>query len=251
MNLDIIYEDNDLIVCHKPAGIATETKRVGQQDMVSLLKNYRANKGEPPYIGMVHRLDQPVEGLLMFGKTPEAAAKLSGQVQSRAIGKHYYAVAVMSQKEDADETRETCRDVAGEPDEGTAGETCGCADGGESLRLTDFLLADKKTNLSSVVPEGTPQSKKAVLDCRVIGRQGENVCFDIHLHTGRHHQIRVQMAHHGWPLLGDSKYGVSGEPGTGLALCAYRLTFAHPSSGEEMDFSVRPKNPVFAGLLAL
>lgn len=225
MNLDIIYEDKDLIVCHKPAGIATETKRVGQQDMVSLLKNYRANKGEPPYVGMVHRLDQPVEGLLLFGKTPEAAAKLSGQVQSRAIGKHYYAVAVMSQKEDAD--------------------------GSECIRLTDFLLADKKSNLSSVVPEGTPQSKKAVLDCRVVGRQGENVCFDIHLHTGRHHQIRVQMAHHGWPLLGDSKYGVPGEPGTGLALCAYRLTFVHPSSGEEMDISVRPENPVFAGLLAL
>ena len=234
MNLNIIYEDGDLIVCHKPAGIATETKRVGQQDMVSLLKNYRAGKGEPPYVGMVHRLDQPVEGLLVFAKTPEAAAELSGQVQSHGIGKHYCAVAAAGRKEGV----------------GAAGERCECADH-ESLRLTDFLLADKKTNLSSVVPEGTPQAKKAELDCRVIGRQGEKVCFDIRLHTGRHHQIRVQMAHHGWPLLGDMKYGVPGEPGTGLALCAYRLTFAHPSSGEEMDFSVQPENPVFAGMLNL
>lgn len=215
MELDILFEDKDLIVCHKPAGIATETKQLGQQDMVSLLKNYRADRGESPYLGVVHRLDQPVEGLLVFAKTPKAAANLSSQVKSRAIGKHYCAVAI-----------------------GTGAAS--------DMRLSDFLLADRRANRSSIVPEGTPQAKSAVLDCRVIGQRGERVCFDIRLHTGRHHQIRVQMAHHGWPLLGDAKYGVPGTPGENLALCACRIVFAHPSTGEEMDFTVRPKNPVFA-----
>lgn len=224
MEPDIIYEDRDLIVCHKPAGIATETKSVGQQDMVSLLKNYRAERGEAPYLGVVHRLDQPVEGLLVFAKTQKAAANLSGQVKSRAIGKHYYAMAVGNSKE-------------------------GGSLVGKSLRLTDYLLADKRANRSTVVPEGTPQAKQAVLDCRVIGQRGERVCFDIRLHTGRHHQIRVQMAHHGWPLLGDTKYGVSRGQETALALCAYRVVFAHPSTGAELDFFIRPGNPVFAEML--
>ena len=89
---EIIFEDNDIIVCHKPAGMATQTKRLGQQDMESFLKNYRASKKEEPYIGVVHRLDQPVEGVMVFAKNPKAATALSKQVQQRIIGKHYYAV---------------------------------------------------------------------------------------------------------------------------------------------------------------
>lgn len=222
--MEIIYEDQAIIVCYKPAGIATETKRIGQQDMVSLLKNYRVKKKEEPYVGMVHRLDQPVEGLLVFGKTKTATADLSKQVQTRSIGKYYYAVGRVLSTDNNPLSQE----------------------GGT---LTDYILFQKKTNVSSIVSAGTPQAKKAVLDYRILGENEGNVCFDIALHTGRHHQIRLQMAHHGYPLIGDSKYGTQTDRGTQLALCSYRLQFIHPTTGENMDFSIRPHNPVFAPFL--
>ncbi len=228
MKPEIIYEDNDIIVCYKPAGTATETKRIGQQDMVSCLKNYRAGNGGPPYIGLVHRLDQPVEGLLVFGKTREAAAGLAGQVRERGIGKHYCAVG--ERREDA---------------EGNSAP--GNRDGGEgTVTLTDYLLFDRRSNLSSVVSADVPQAKKAVLEYRMVSQNGNLVSFDITLHTGRHHQIRVQMAHHGFPLLGDRKYAGKESGGVQLALCAYRLRFVHPVTEKEMDFSVEPRNPAFS-----
>lgn len=232
MDLNIICEDASVIVCRKPAGLATETKRAGQQDMVSLLRNYRAARGEQPYIGTVHRLDQPVEGLLVFAKTPEAAAKLSKQVQERSIGKYYYAAGRRSAR-----LKRTADDGNG------ASGACGEMEPGAKMRFTDYILTDRKANQSTIVPEKTPQAKKAVLDCRMLAKEGDTACFDIILHTGRHHQIRVQMAHHGWPLIGDLKYG-AGVPGEQLALCAYRVTFIHPATGRPMDFSIRPENPV-------
>lgn len=223
-NLDIIYEDNDIILCRKPAGVATQTKRLGQQDMESLLKNYRAKKKEPPYIGVVHRLDQPVEGLMVFAKNQNAAASLSKQIQKKMIGKHYYAVSAHApaQKEG---------------------------------RLEDYLITDKKINVTSVV-EGIPkEAKKAVLEYKVVGEADGLYLFDIHLHTGRQHQIRVQMAHMGCPLLGDAKYGddshgkgmsVENE-NCGLALCSYRLIFSHPATGKKMDYGISPTGDVFRG----
>lgn len=231
--MEIIYEDNDIIVCYKPAGVATETNRIGQQDMVSLLRNYRVGRGEPPYIGMIHRLDQPVEGLLVFGKTKNAAAELSRQVAGRSLGKYYYAI--------------------GSCAAGNAADKLGCAEnaGGEWTALTDYIVFDKKRNLSMIAESGAPQAKKAQLDYRVIGQLDGLVCFDIVLHTGRHHQIRLQMANRGFPLAGDRKYdssaGISGRgeertPQAGsrgagqLALCSYRLIFTHPTTKREMDF---------------
>lgn len=223
--MEIIYEDNDIIVCYKPAGVATETGRLGQQDMVSILRNYRAAKGEPPYIGMAHRLDQPVEGLLAFGKTQEAAGGLSRQIADRSFGKYYCA----------------------------AGQNRGGDLSAEWTTLTDYLLFDRKRNLSVVADRGTPQAKKALLDYRVIGQKDDLVCFDIALHTGRHHQIRLQMAHHGFALVGDSKYGVNSEESAQdkqpvrrqLALCCYRLRFSHPVTQKEMEFSIHPHNEIF------
>lgn len=256
MDLEIIYEDNEIIVCRKPAGVAAETRRIGQQDMVSLLRNYRAQKGESTYIGMVHRLDQPVEGLLVFGKTQEAAAKLSQQVQGQSMGKYYYAVA-QRPKEGADlQKLETAAQAKR--------QIPVFSDEGDAVTLTDYILFDKKRNVSSIVPQGTPQAKQAVLEYRVIGESGNRICFDIMLHTGRHHQIRLQMAHHGFPLVGDSKYGpavreakkdgesvrpvrtVLHEPPVQLALCSYRLSFFHPKTNREMNFVVVPHNEVFA-----
>ena len=219
--LDIIYEDNDIILCRKPSGVATQTKRLGQQDMESLLKNYRAKKKEPPYIGVVHRLDQPVEGLMVFAKNQKAAAHLSKQVQQRVIGKHYYAISAFSPKEK------------------------------EGI-LEDYLVTDQKTNKTTVVKVSkekglSKDAKRALLEYKVIEEKEGLTLFDILLHTGRQHQIRVQMAHMGCPLVGDTKYGKEGDLGTreGLLLCSYRLSFVHPGTQKQMDVSIQPTAEAF------
>ena len=223
---EILFEDKEILVVYKPAGMAVQTKKLGQQDMESWLKNYRAGKKENPYIGLVHRLDQPVEGIMLFAKTPQAAAKLSSQVQSREIGKHYYAI--------------------GSPKEGTLQQEASSGIAMEGT-LTDYLTFDPRRNLGRVTSSGDPQAKKAVLDYKVIGRYGQDICFDISLHTGRHHQIRLQLMQLGYPLAGDGKYG--GRAAGQIALCSYQLTFTHPATGKKMHFSVKPKNPAFAVFL--
>ena len=219
MDLQILYEDDAILVCYKPAGIATQTRKIGQQDMESLLRNYRARRKENPYIGVVHRLDQPVEGVMVFAKTPGAAAKLSEQIKNRAVGKHYYAVAWAD-------------DYAGE-DQGV---------------LEDYLVFEQKSNLTRIVDRDVPGAKKAMLEYRIAGRTEGKLCADILLHTGRHHQIRAQFAHADMPLVGDAKYGKRKEK-CPLALCSYRLEFAHPTSGENMDFSAVPKGDEFGAFL--
>lgn len=220
--LEIIYEDHAVLVCRKPAGTATQTRRLGQQDMETLLKNYRVQKKEPPYIGIVHRLDQPVEGLMVFAKTKEAAANLSAQVASHTIGKHYYAI------------------VQNPQDAGIYGRLPG-----ERGTLIDYLLFDKRQNRTIIVPEGEAgKGKKAVLDYQIIKQENELALLDITLHTGRQHQIRAQLAHRGCPILGDHKYGPEQPPETKRilpALCSYRLEFVHPSDGKAMDFLIQPE----------
>ena len=223
---EILFEDKDIMICRKPAGIATQTKRLGQQDMESLLKNYRAKKGEPPYIGIVHRLDQPVEGVMVFAKYQEAAAGLSKQVQERVIGKYYYAVS-------ASRT---------EANEGV---------------LEDYLFTDKKTNFTQVVDKETEENhlkeaKYAKLEYKVVETKEDKTLFDIKLHTGRQHQIRVQMAHVGCPLVGDGKYNVQQDIegksnfNTGLALCSYKLEFEHPTKKIPMQFEIKPLGEAFS-----
>ena len=227
--LEIIFEDKDILICRKPAGIATQTKRLGQQDMESLLKNYRAKKGEPPYIGIVHRLDQPVEGLMVFAKNQQAAANLSKQVQDRVIGKYYYALSV--QEMDPYHT--------------------------EGI-LEDYLVTDKKTNFTKVVDidelkkqgkEIPKDAKYAKLEWQRIKTTKFNSLFNIKLHTGRQHQIRVQMSHIGCPLIGDSKYGDEKNRGA-LALCSYKLEFEHPTKKTPMEFEILPIGKVFVEFFA-
>lgn len=214
MDKMIVYEDHVLLVVHKPAGIATETARVGQADLVSELKNYRKKKGEDTYIGIVHRLDQPVEGLLVFAKDSNTARKLSDGLSKGTLTKKYVAL------------------VAGvlQAPEGN---------------FADYLLKDPRTNLSRVVPEGTKGARKASLHWCVL-RHNEGVSLlEIELYSGRHHQIRVQMAHAGFPLLGDFKYGtpsskeLSRTAGiNSTALMAYEIGLVHPLTGETIEFSL-------------
>ena len=172
---EIIYEDKDIIVCHKPAGVPTQSSRIGTKDMVSILKNHlikntaKKTASREPYLAVIHRLDQPVEGLLVFAKTPAAAKELSRQLTTSGFGKYYRAQAL----------------GIFEHNEGT---------------LEDYLVKDGRTNTSRVCKENVPDAKYARLHYKVIHTDtlpsGEPFSqLEIYLDTGRHHQIRVQFAH--------------------------------------------------------
>ena len=233
MNNDrILYEDKDIIVCHKPAGIATQTARVGQADMASEITNYlkaaRPDSKKPIYVRVVHRLDQPVEGILVFAKNKAAAAALSKQAAGEQMEKEYLAV------------------------------VCG-KEIPQSGELTDYLVKDGRTNTSHIVPPEVKDAKRAVLEYEVLEKkppEEDDPCrlalVRICLHTGRHHQIRVQMANAGMPLLGDHKYAddvtlaMTKRLGTKeIALCASRLVFDHPGTGKRMQFQITPEGAAF------
>lgn len=233
MKENILYEDNHILVCRKEAGIAVQTARVGQMDLESMLKNYLAEKLnekdqvrfqsagdtgnnslstgkseknrsgiiQQPYLAVIHRLDQPVRGVLVFAKTPFAAKELNKQVTNHTMGKYYLAEVDGVIPKEAD-------------------------------TLTDYLLKDAKTNTSRVVPKGTAGAKEAVLHYK----KKDDTHVEIELVTGRHHQIRVQLSHAGMPLVGDGKYNPDGKKSGQLGLCAYRLNFRHPKTGKEMTF---------------
>ena len=154
---------------------------------------------------MVHRLDQPVSGVMVFAKTKEAAAALGRQIASGLADKFYYAV------------------------------TDGVPEAGKG-QFTDYLLRDGRTNTSAVVESSTPGAKRAELSYEVLEQKNGRAVLRIHLGTGRHHQIRVQFAHAGHPLIGDRKYGTAACTSRQLMLCACRLEFTHPTTGEKMVF---------------
>lgn len=229
MRTEILYEDNSILVIRKPAGLAVQSARIGQADVVSELKSYLARqtkvgRGEP-YLAVIHRLDQPVEGVLVFAKEKKAAAALTKQLSEGTLNKQYYAV------------------------------LCGYPDASEG-ELVDYLR--KEGNVAVAVTDREqkfPDAKIAKLQYRILERTEQPMPLalaDVCIETGRFHQIRVQFAHAGWPLLGDTKYGNTATGGTtgstsyrGVALCAYSLEFTHPGSGKKMSFRVKPQNPAF------
>ena len=221
----IVYEDKEVLVCRKPSGIAVQNARFGVMDMESGLKNYLAAKdpGQMPYLGIVHRLDQPVEGLLVFAKTKQAAAELNRQMTAGSMGKRYLAV------------------TSGQPKESMG-------------ILEDYLKKDARTNSSSVVTAKTSEAKKARLSFKVVQEceepkvtSGMKRLVYICLDTGRHHQIRVQMAHAGMPLIGDRKYNAQEQTTLPLGLCSYQLEFLHPKNKKKMVFEIFPNGETFRG----
>ena len=220
MQLEIIYEDREILVCFKPAGVATQTAKLSSQDMVSLIKNYLAKqKGDKsPYVGVIHRLDQPVSGLLVFAKNQKAAASLSRQIQDGNANKDYLAL---------------CEGTL-EAKEGT---------------LVHYIMKNSVTNLAKAITENEYKSlyenvvvnrkdkeqekslyKKAILTYEVEKEFEDSSIIKIHLQTGRFHQIRAQFSFIGHALLGDAKYGTATSRNVSMkkrinkiALCAYRL----------------------------
>ncbi|MCI8326707.1 MAG: RNA pseudouridine synthase [Lachnospiraceae bacterium] len=213
--LEIIFEDPFIIVCKKPPGIPTQTPKPGVSDMVSLLKTYRVSNKEEPYLGLIHRLDQPVEGIMVFAKDKKSAASLSLQIQDGTFEKYYYAM------------------VHGivDPLSGT---------------LKHYLLRDGKNNISKVVPKGTPKSKHAKLFYETVTSHKDRSLLRIELDTGRHHQIRVQFSNIGHPLIGDKKYGHNTPGYLPLGLCSYHIGFRHPATGEKVIYEIVPEGKAFS-----
>lgn len=229
MKTKILFEDMNLLVIHKPSGIAVQSARVGQMDVESELRNYLAadarKRGTSSYIGLVHRLDQPVEGLLVVAKTKDAAAKLNKQLSEGSLNKKYLAVVSV---------------------ESVQGEEFG--------DFTDYMVKDGQ--VAKIVSSNVAEAKEARLHYKLLKKADNIALVDIEIETGRFHQIRCQMAHHGMPLLGDAKY-VSSQSAAlsqnlgirNVALCANRIDFKHPVTGKVMGFEVEPANPAFGKFL--
>ncbi len=212
--LNVIYEDNHIIVVEKPVNIPSQGDKTGDIDMLTLVKQYIKEKYHKPgevYLGLIHRLDRPVGGVMVFAKTSKSAGRLSEQVRTKQFKKKYLVIA----------------DGKLEKKKGS---------------LQDYLWKNERLNTSKVVEEGTKNSKLALLDYEVLKYQDDiNLSLvKVNLHTGRHHQIRVQFSHAGHSIYGDQKYGTRGR-GKQICLWAYELTIFHPITKEEMIFQVLPQ----------
>ena len=225
MKIPVVYQDDQILVCEKPAGVPVQSDHSRDLDLQTALKLqlYKQQETEEePYLTAVHRLDRPVGGLMVFARSKEAAAELSRQIQENEFEKYYQAV------------------VCGSPQ-------------AESDTLEDYLLKDGKTNTTKVVPEGTEGAKHAVLDYELIDqietREGIFSWLLIILHTGRHHQIRVQFASRKMTLYGDTKYNPlyqnTKKKYMQLGLYSTRLAFRHPLTGEKLVFKTEPRGEAF------
>lgn len=248
----IEYEDDEIIVVYKEAGLAVQSGRTSSRDLVSVLKNHLAQesrsagqapdprqavRGAEPYLGIVHRLDQPVEGLLVFAKTPGAAAHLSRQAAAKGSTGPDHQAGAKRRKKEVPAMEKIYRAVVLLDREAYPLALEGRK---REILLTDWILRDYSGNTALVVEEGVRDAKKAQLYFRTLEMKDGRAMVEIRLLTGRHHQIRVQMAHAHMPLAGDRKYGGgAGEDGR-LCLCAARLCFTHPGSGRRMEFTVTP-----------
>ena len=213
-DLKVLFEDNHIIVVEKKPNIPSQADKTGDEDMLTMAKQYIKETYDKPgnvYLGLDHRLDRPVGGIMIFAKTSKAASRLSNQVREKVFKKKYLAVVdgKISQKQ------------------GT---------------LEDYLYKDERNNTSKVVHKDKKNAKLAKLDYQVLkyNEVKDLSLLEINLHTGRHHQIRVQLANFGHSIFGDQKYGTRGK-GKQIALWAYQLTIVHPITKEEMVFEDLPE----------
>lgn len=208
-SLDILYEDNHLLVVSKPAGLATQGVSDEEPSAVTLAKDYLRRKYKKPgnvYLGVVSRLDAAVSGVLVLARTSKAAARLSEQFRERTTRKVYWAVV----------------DKPPRQNEAT---------------LTDWLRKDEKTQKMVVTAPHSVGGQRARLSYRILKRLPAGTLLEIELETGRKHQIRVQLAHHGCHILGDRKYGSRRPFASGIALHARTLEITHPVKKETLTFT--------------
>ncbi len=209
----ILYEDNQIVVAVKPQNVPTQADSSGDTDFLSIIKEYikvKYNKPGNAFIGMVHRLDRPTGGVMVFARNSKAAERLCKQIEEGDFDKKYLAVTV------------------GAPLDRRA-------------HLKNWLIKDEKENMVRVVPARTADAKNAELGYKVLEVNDSVALLDVHLYTGRSHQIRAQLSNIGNPVFGDAKYGGDVlKKGYNLALWAYQLTFVHPTTKNTMVFKVFP-----------
>ena len=210
-NLDVLYEDNHIIVVVKPINILSQSDNTKDIDMLNIIKNYIKEKYNKPgnvYLGLVHRLDRPTGGVMVFARTSKSASRLSKQIKEGSLKKTYLAVVPNFNLK-----------------KGT---------------FIDYLEKDKNNNSIIASKE---KGKYAKLNFETITKKNNNALVKIDLLTGRHHQIRVQFSSRGYPLYGDQRYGKMDKKQ--LALFAYKLEFLHPVTKEKMVFKKEPNYGVF------
>lgn len=238
MKIEVLYIDKDIIVVNKPSGVASSEERGATLDMMSMIRNYlHENNCKYEELHVVHRLDKPVAGVMVYALNKKAAATLSKDIATKETKKYYKAI------------------ITGVPENGSEDDY---------VEVENVLLRDAKSNMSKIVPidikdanaaNKNPNLKDAKIAklkykvCNKFQYKNREMCVvDIELMTGRHHQIRVQFNGMGTPLYGDFKYNISAKENgerEGVALCAYRLSFKHPSTGKQIEFEIVPKNSIF------
>lgn len=207
----ILYEDRDVFAICKAPGFPVQSARPSMPDVMSLLRNeLTLREGKEPYLGLVNRLDQPVEGIFLIGRNRQATARLCADISGHMRMEKYYRALVWGRMDERDG------------------------------RLMDYLARDGRNNLSSVVPAGAGNGKRSELLYRTLEEWEGKSLLEIRLLTGRHHQIRAQLAHAGAPVVGDAKYGKADSERRQLCLCSYKMTFVHPRTGAPMTFQVEP-----------
>jgi len=209
MKFKVLYEDNHLIVVEKPVNVLSQSDSTKDEDLLTMIKKYlkeKYHKQGNVYLGLVHRLDRPVGGIMVFAKTSKAASRLSLQIKNHEFKKYYLAI-----------TSKVLKNKTGE--------------------FIDYLIKDCKTGNSKVTSE--KGGKKSILKYRVLQNNKNHSLVEVELLTGRHHQIRVQFASHGYPLCGDQRYGQLDH--TQIALYSYKIKFIHPVTKKMMEFTTLPK----------
>lgn len=211
-NLTVLYEDNQIVVVIKPQNVPTMADESGDKDMLTLVKEYikeKYNKPGEAFIGLVHRLDRPTGGILVFARNSKSAKRLSEQFQTHSVEKVYYAVTngVVKLK---------------------------------SQKLVNYLKKDEKENIVKIVPMSESGAKKAELVYNYLEDDGKESLLEVKILTGRSHQIRLQLSNIGYPLVGDVKYGKAKGKTSQLGLWAGKLAFDHPTTKQRLVFMACP-----------
>jgi len=217
-NLQVIFEDNHLIIINKRIGDIVQGDKTGDKALSDVVKEYLKEKYQKPgdaFIGVIHRLDRPTSGLVVFAKTSKALTRMNESFKNRTTQKIYWAIV----KNDLPKANDT---------------------------LTHFLTRNSKNNTSKAFLKEVPESKKAILDYQILKKIDHYTLLEVNLHTGRHHQIRAQLSAIGCPIKGDLKYGFPrSNPDAGICLHAYSITFTHPVTLVEMSFLAKVSGDIW------
>ena len=237
--MEVVYEDNHIIIVYKESGEIVQGDKTGDRPLSDIVKDYIKEKYQKPgavFLGVVHRLDRPVSGLVVFARTSKALTRLNNMFRDGEVHKTYWAIVSKAEegRSKKEEVRRKTEEGRGEMDD-------------SSHTLEHWLVRNEKQNKSYAYDHEVPNSKKAILKYRIIGHSDRYTLLEVNLLTGRHHQIRCQLAAMGFPIKGDLKYGAKrSNPDGSISLLSHRVEFIHPVSKERIVVeSPLPNDPLW------